>query len=89
MSAQRLNRPRVPLSVAIAVPVAAYALRSVLRGTAAPDVPGDLIVFGVWLAVLALAALFGSAAQRRRDDLAAEMHQHDGREGDARHDHEI
>lgn len=66
-------RLRMPLWAAAAIPVAAYALRSLMRGDARPDIPGDLVVFGLVAIALAIAARHGSAADRRRDDLDAEM----------------
>ncbi|MBF4509141.1 MAG: hypothetical protein ISP10_01485 [Aeromicrobium sp.] len=44
-----------------------------MRGDARPDIPGDLVVFGLVAIALAIAARHGSAADRRRDDLDAEM----------------
>lgn len=50
---------RLPLWAAVALPAAAYALRSLIRGgDFTPDLPGDavasvllvLVVFAVWLA---------------------------------------
>ena len=65
-------RLRIPLWAAILIPVAAYSVRSIVRGSLQPDLPMDAIVLGAWLLVLLVAALYGSAAQRRHDDLDAE-----------------
>ena len=70
-------RPRIPLRAAAVIPVAAYAVRSAVRGSAAPDLPDDAIVFGALLCVLALGAFAGTSAQRRRDILADQMHDRD------------
>lgn len=71
------TRPRIPSWVAVAIPAAAYGARSVMRGSLAPDLPADAIVFGALLAVLAASAFVGTAAQRRRDELADEMKERD------------
>ena len=79
-------RLRIPLWAAILVPVAAYTVRSVARGSTRPDLPMDAIVLAAWLLVLLVAALYGSAAQRRRDDLDAETGETDTDEGHRRQD---
>lgn len=76
-----MPRMRIPLWAAAAIPVAAYAVRSVLRGSARPDLPGDAIVLGALLIALGLAASFGSAAQRRRDKLPDQVKERDYGEG--------
>jgi hypothetical protein len=79
----------MPLGAASAIPSAAYAVRAMIRGTAAPDLPADAIVFGALAAVLLLAAFAGSAAQERRDQLSGQMHEGDNAEGGQRHDDEV
>jgi len=74
-------RLRIPLWAAVAVPIAAYAVRSITRDSARPDLPMDVIVLACWLLVLLLAARYGSAAQRRHDDLDAETGETDTDEG--------
>lgn len=74
-----MPRMRIPLWAAVAIPAAAYAARSLLRGRATPDL-ADVVVFGALLVILLLAARFGSAAHARRDDLPGEMKDEDGRE---------
>ncbi len=64
---------RLPLWAAVAVAVAAYVFRSVVRGfDFGLDVPEDLIAFGVF--ALAIAAVAYSRRTRRdeREDQAAE-----------------
>jgi hypothetical protein len=75
-----MPRMRIPLWAAAAIPVAAYAVRSVLRGSARPDLPGDAIVLGALIIGLALAARYGSTAQRRRDKLSEQVNERDGDE---------
>ena len=74
-------RLRIPLWAAILMPVAAYSVRSIVRGSLQPDLPMDAIVLGAWLLVLLVAALYGGAAQRRHDDLDAETGETDTDEG--------
>ena len=74
-------RLRIPLWAAILIPVAAYSVRSIVRGSLQPDLPMDAIVLGAWLLVLLVAALYGGAAQRRHDDLDAETGETDTDEG--------
>jgi hypothetical protein len=76
-----LPRLRIPLWAAVAIPAAAYAVRSVFRGSASPDLPGDAVVFAALVIALGLAARYGSAAVRRRDDLNAQVDDHDDSEG--------
>lgn len=71
------ERPRIPLWAAVAIPAAAYAVRSATRGYLTPDLPDDAIVFGALLGILAISALLGSTAQRRRDELAEQMDERD------------
>jgi len=70
----------MPLWAAVALPAAAYLLRSVARGlNFSPDLPADAIVFGI-LGVLVLASAIarGSArAPQVNDDLPTEVeHEH-------------
>jgi len=74
-------RLRIPLWAAILMPVAAYSVRSIVRGSLQPDLPMDAIVLGAWLLVLLVAALYGGAAQRRHDNLDAETGETDTDEG--------
>lgn len=68
-----MPRLRMPLWAAVAIPTAAYAVRSLLRGSIAPDMPGDAVVLVSLGIVLALAARYRSAAQRGDEDLSDEM----------------
>ncbi len=80
-------RIRLPLVAAAGIPAAAYALRSLIRGSLAPDMPGDAVVFGLVAVALLLGARYGSAAQRRRDELSAQMDdRHAGAGEDREHD---
>lgn len=78
-SVRLMPRLRMPLWAAVAIPAAAYAVRSLLRGNATPEL-ADVVVLGTLLVVLLLAARFGSAAQARRDELTREMNESDGDE---------
>jgi hypothetical protein len=84
-----MPRMRIPLWAAFAIPAAAYAIRSLVRGSVAPDLLGDAVVFGALALGLVLAAFYGSAAQRRRDELPGEMHGEDHGERRGRQDDEI
>ena len=74
---------RIPLWAAVAIPAAAYAVRSLLRGYATPDL-ADVVLLTALLVVLLLAARFGSAAHARRDDLSDEMQDENDSEGTER-----
>lgn len=89
MTRALMPRLKMPLWAAIGIPVAAYAVRSLIRGSAAPDLPADAVVFGALAAVLLLAAFAGSAAQERHDQLPGQMHEDDSAEGSHRHDDEV
>lgn len=78
---------RIPLWAAAAIPVAAYVVRSVVRGTAIPDLPADAIVLCALLVALGLAARYGSAQQHRQDELDAQMDERNpGESGSGQHD---
>lgn len=83
------HRPRIPLWAAAAIPAVAYAVRSLIRGSMTPDLPGDAIVLGALLGVIVLSALAGTAAQERRDDLTGQVDDRDGAAGGKRHRDEI
>lgn len=76
-----MPRLRMPLWAAVAIPAAAYAVRSLLRGSIAPDMPGDAVVLASLSIVLALAARYRSAAQRSDNDLSDQMHSGHDAEG--------
>ena len=61
-------RLRLPLWAAAAIPVAAYAVRSLVRGTASPDLPGDAVVIALVALALLLGWRYGSAAAERGGD---------------------
>lgn len=84
-----MPRMRIPLWAAIGVPVAAYAVRSTVRGSMAPDLPADAIVLGSLTAVLLLSALHRSSAEHRHDVLTGEMDTRHDHEGSERHDHQV
>lgn len=82
-------RLRMPLWVAVVIPIAAYAVRSVLRGNGRPDMPTDAIVLLCWLLVLLLAARYGSTAQRRQEELEDEARERDAEEGNGGQDEQV
>lgn len=55
---------RLPLWAAAAIPAVAYGVRSVARGSVRPDVPSDLIVFGVLALALLVAAVRSASSER-------------------------
>ena len=81
------GRPRMPLWAAVAIPAAAYALRSAIRGSLRPDLPEDVVVLVALLGLIALSV--AAAAQRRRDELPDEMQGRDHGQGRERQQHEI
>lgn len=68
------RRPRIPLWAAVVIPAAAYAVRSIGRGSFRPDLPDDAVVLAALLGLLVLSSVAGTAAQHRRDDLADQVH---------------
>jgi hypothetical protein len=80
---------RIPLVLAAAIPAAAYALRSVIRGVATPDLPGDAVVLVLVVVALLAGARYGSAAQRRREELPGEVQDSDRGAGKNREHHEV
>jgi len=74
----------MPLWAAVAVPAAAYAIRSIIRGYWMPDLPGDAIAFGILAAVLLLGRSYQRSAHDGNEHLEAEIHQEDRSEGDGR-----
>ena len=77
----------MPLWAAVAIPAAAYALRSAIRGSLRPDVPQDIVVLVALLGLLALS--LAASAQRRSDELTAEMQDRDHGQGREGQDHEV
>ena len=73
-----MRRPqvRMPLWAAVAVPAAAYCIRSIARGfDFSPDLPDDVLVFGM-LAVLLLAVAIArrsNSAYLRNEELTNEV----------------
>jgi hypothetical protein len=82
---------RLPLWAAVAIAAAAYTVRSISRGgDFTPDLPGDAIVYGLLILVVAAVALARSrAAHESDDDLSDDVHQEDGGAGEQRQDHEV
>lgn len=74
------RRPRIPLWAAVGIPAAAYAVRSAIRGSLAPDLPDDLVVGAALLALLLVAAIARAASHRRSDELTAQVHSEDDSE---------
>lgn len=72
-------RLKMPLWAAVAIPAAAYLLRSAVRGTLRPDLPADAIALGALVVMVLLATTLGSSAHRRDEDAGEELdHQHRG-----------
>lgn len=80
---------RMPLWAAVALPAAAYLARSALRGSLRPDLPQDAVVLAVLLVALGFAARYGSAAQRRHDELESEVQAGDDASRDRRQSDEV
>ena len=74
---------------AAAIPAAAYAVRSLIRGSATPDLPGDALVLALVVLALVAGRLYGSAAHRRSDDLPEQMHDDGGSGGGERKHDEV
>jgi len=73
-----LPRPRfrLPLWAAIAIPAAAYAVRSIARGfDFVPDMPTDAIVAALLLAIVAVVAWRRSDDERHDEPVDAETTQ--------------
>ena len=69
-----LPRPRfrIPLWVALAVPAAAYVIRSMARGfDFVPDLPIDAVVLAALLVVVGLVAWLRADESRRAEDRPA------------------
>jgi len=81
---------KIPLLAAAAIPAAAYAVRSAMRGSIAPDLPGDLVGFGLLVIVL---ALVGTVRASARDSAKREFEDKptagDHAEGDGGHDEQV
>ncbi len=75
---------RMPLWAAVALPAAAYLIRSILRGgDFRPDLPWDLIAFGLLaIVILAVAWARSNAARNGDESLADEMERHDSESGE-------
>lgn len=73
-------RIRLPLWAAVALPAAAYVVRSIIRGwDFTPDLPGDAIAYGLLALVVAMIALARARGfDSRNEKLAAEMDDEDG-----------
>lgn len=82
---------RLPLWAAVAFAAAAYTVRSIARGSDfTPDMPGDAIVYGLLIVVVAAVALARSRATHESDDdLTGEMRKEDRAAGQQRQNHEI
>lgn len=79
-----MPRLRIPLWAAVAIPAAAYAIRGLLRGSMAPDLPGDAVMLASLAIVLVLASRHGSAAQRRDCELTDDVKDSDDSESTKR-----
>ncbi|MBS3957619.1 MAG: hypothetical protein KGZ40_08880 [Clostridiales bacterium] len=60
-------RIRLPLWAAVALPAAAYVVRSLIRGDFSPDVPEDLLAYGLLAFVIAAVALARSRTRNATD----------------------
>jgi len=72
-----MPRLRIPLWAAVAIPAAAYAIRSIVRGSFALDLPEDAVVGVVLVALLVLATLRSHTAHEGGDRLSAKVHRGD------------
>ena len=89
MTRALMPRLRMPLWVAVGVPIATYTIRSGVRGSFSPDLPEDALVFAALLVGLLAAVFYGSAAQHRRDELGAEVNDKHASEDDSGQRNEI
>jgi hypothetical protein len=60
-----------------------------VRGSAAPDLPGDAIVLGLVVLAITAGALLGTTAERRHGKLERHMNREDDPRGNGRQDEEI
>lgn len=84
MTRTMTRRPRIPLWAAVGIPAAAYVLRSIIRGSFALDIPGDLVVAGAFSALLLVAVLARATSHGSGDELPAQMdddNDHERRDG--------
>ncbi|MDO8848556.1 MAG: hypothetical protein Q7W51_09250 [Coriobacteriia bacterium] len=79
-----MPRLRMPLWAAVVIPTAAYAVRSLVRGSVSPDLPADALAFGALALVLGLAALYRASTHDSRDELTEQVDGGDGAEGTER-----
>lgn len=75
-----MPRMRIPLWAAVAIPAAAYAIRSLARGSIAPDLPADAVVLASLAVVLVLASRYASAAHHGGGDLPGQVDEGDDTE---------
>lgn len=82
---------RMPLWLALALPLAAYLYRSVMRGfDFAPDLPIDALVLAIYLLVLGAAISSRRTAAKTSTDDASEQQGHeDHRARDGGDDEEV
>lgn len=84
-----MPRLRIPLWAAVAIPAAAYAIRSFVRGSAALDLPADALAFGALALVLGLATRYRASAHDSRDELTEQVDGGDDAEPTERQQAEI
>ncbi|HET6498549.1 MAG TPA: hypothetical protein VFH17_05825 [Coriobacteriia bacterium] len=72
-------RFRLPIWAAVALVIAAYIGRSAMRGwDFTPDLPGDIIAYGLFLlVVVAVWSARARAARERDEELSQEMQSED------------
>lgn len=80
---------RLPLWAAVAIGAAAYTVRSVSRGgDFTPDLPGDVIAYGLLVLVIAAVGLARARAAHTGDDHLPEdvHHEHGAADEKGQHD---
>ena len=66
---------RIPLWVAVALPAGAYIVRSLIRGSFAPDIPEDVIAYGLLAFVIVSVWIArAKAAKAAQEESSDEMH---------------
>lgn len=76
-------RLRLPIWAAVALVIAAYIGRSAMRGwDFAPDLPGDIIVYGLFL--LVILAVWSARARAARESDGELPHEVDGEDRSTR-----
>lgn len=84
-------RFRLPIWAAVALVIAAYIGRSAMRGwDFTPDLPGDIIAYGLFLLVLvAVWSARTRAARQSEEELSREVHGEDRSARESRQDGDV